>query len=252
MAAIPHKPEFFGLEESSREDPIEIDESELDPLPYFPSVPGPVTLETTPKQDLEAQLLMKFEKDLIDDMGPVKPIVGPNSQVDPNSKASQVLAKRTKGSLSIKSLAFRNRFITEYIADFDPELAWIRAGGGGKKENARNRGKQLLREAYVSRKVREMIDIMDEKELINRNRVIAGFVKEASYHGPGASHAARVAALKGLSGILGMEQVNVNVKGKVDHTVRGGVMVVPVVPGSDDWEKLAANSQKQLKEDVRS
>lgn len=80
-----------------------------------------------------------------------------------------------------------------------------------------------------------------------RQRLISQLEEQASYHGPGSSHAARVAALKQLCLMYGFEapkQTNVNVG------VQSGVMLVPMTGSMGDWEKAASESQKKLQEDT--
>jgi Terminase small subunit len=141
----------------------------------------------------------------------------------------------------------RDRFIAEYIRDWDRTAAFIRSGG--PFTTAGKQSWEYLHEPYVQNKLASLIKAMDEAELIDNKTILMGLITEARFNGIGASHAARVTAWKTLAQIKGMEKVVV--KGDINHNVRGGVMVVPVVPGSDTWEQLASNSQKQLREDVR-
>jgi hypothetical protein len=164
------------------------------------------------------------------------------------SKLGGKLSRRTLENLSPKMLEIRNKFISEFLRDWNGPMAYIRAGGPAT--TATKMASEFLREPYVSSRIWEVIDSMEEAELITRKRVIAMLVREANYMAIGASHGARVAALGKLSTILGMDQVNINVHGEVDHNIRGGVMLVPMT-SPKDWERLAGESQKQLKEEVR-
>jgi phage terminase small subunit len=164
-------------------------------------------------------------------------------------RESQRLSRRTEENLTPRMKAMRDRFIAEFLVDWSGPNAYIRAGGPAS--TAAKMASEYLREPYVTKKIYEVLESMEEAEIISRKKVLAGLIREAHYQGIGASHGARVSAWSKLANILGMEQVNVRVEGNVDHNVRGGVMVVPVVPGTDAWEQLASNTQKQLKEDVR-
>src|SRR5574340_1069551 len=117
MAAIPTKPEMELFTYDEVEEIPELPQLDSS-LEDFPPVPGPITLESTPRQDQEAAEILSKEKELLADKEPPRPLLFPDNKVDPNSQASQRFAKRNKASLSLKSLAFRNRFIAEYIVDF--------------------------------------------------------------------------------------------------------------------------------------
>lgn len=143
--------------------------------------------------------------------------------------------------------ARRDRFIAEYVKDWRPTDAYIRAGGPAT--TASKQSWEYLHEPYVAQKIRQYIDASSEESLVNAKTVIMGLLREANYTSVGASHGARVSALMGLARILGIEKTVV--KGDLNHNIRGGVMVVPVVPGSDEWEQLASAQQQKLKEEVR-
>jgi hypothetical protein len=163
-----------------------------------------------------------------------------------HSQSKERMALRTQENLTPKMKMIRDRYIAEYLVDFNGPKAYIRAGGPAT--TAAKMSSQFNHEPYVLKKIQECIDSLEEAEIINRKRVLAGLVREANYSGIGASHGARVAAYGTLSKILNMQQTNINLKG--DIKVRGGIMVVPVA-SPEDWEKLAQVSQKQLKDDVR-
>lgn len=165
------------------------------------------------------------------------------------AKTKKKLALRTEQNLTPKMKEIRDRFIAEFLRDFNGPNAYIRAGGPAT--TAVKMANTFLHEPYVAKRIWEVVELLEEEQIISRKRILAGLVREANYMGIGASHGARVAAYGKLANILGMEQTNVNVKGKIDHTHKGGVMVVPITPGSDAWEQLAEATQKQLKDDVR-
>jgi hypothetical protein len=146
-----------------------------------------------------------------------------------------------------KLKARRDRFISEYIRDFDSTGAFIRAGG--PCTTAAKQSWEYLHEPYVLARLQEVVKAMAEVDLIDNKVILMGLIKEARFCGIGASHGARVTAWKTLAQIKGMEKTVVS--GDINHNVRGGVMIVPVMPSSDQWEQLASNSQKLLKEDVR-
>lgn len=170
----------------------------------------------------------------------------PGRKANEDNKQGRKLKRRTLENLSPKMKEKRDRFITEYVKDFNGPMAYVRAGG--PYTSAVKMSGEYLREPYVASRIWEVIDSMEEAELITRKHVIAMFIREANYQGMGASHGARVAAIGHLAKVLGMEQTNVNVKG--DIKFRGGVMLVPA-PDPMSWEQAAAEAQRQLKEDVR-
>lgn len=161
-----------------------------------------------------------------------------------HSQSKERIARRTEENLTPKMKERRDRFIAEYLVDFNGPRAIIRAGGS--YTTAEKISSQFLHEPYVLKKIRETIDLLEEKNIINRQRVLAMLVREANYTGQGASHGARVSAASKLASILGMD-APIKVEGKFAH----GVMLVPMTSSKEDWEKLAQQSQAQLKEDVR-
>ncbi len=154
----------------------------------------------------------------------------------------KALLRMTEENLTPRMKARRDAFIAEYLVDWSGPNAMIRSGGS--PSTACKLARQYLHEPYVAKKIRECIDALEEAGLINRKRVLAGLVREANYHGIGASHGARVSAYGVLAKILGMEAAQ-----KVD--VKVGVMVVPMAATPEDWEKQAIEGQAKLKSDVR-
>lgn len=170
----------------------------------------------------------------------------PGRKANEDNKQGRKLKRRTLENLTPAMKAKRDRFITEFVKDFNGPMAYVRAGG--PYTSAVKMSGEFLREPYVAQRIWEVIDSLEEAEIINRKHVLAGLVREANFTGIGASHGARVSAYAHLAKILGMEQTNINLKG--DIKFRGGVMLVPA-PDPMAWEQAAAEAQKQLKEDVR-
>ena len=164
---------------------------------------------------------------------------------NPLSKTSRMLAGRTADRLTPDMKRRRDLFITELIKDWSPVNAVLRSGGAVSTRV--KTAHQLMREPYVQQELAKYIDQAKESDIINRNRVLAGLVKEANFQGFGSSHGARVSAFGKLATILGMDAP---IKHQVE--VHGGVMVVPMTKNLDDWEVVAEEKQKLLKEDVRS
>lgn len=85
----------------------------------------------------------------------------------------------------------------------------------------------------------------DEEE--TRNSILKRLWRESNYRGAGSSAAARIAALKSVAEITGVEAPK-----KVDVTNNsGGMLLVPVMDVSA-WEAEAERSQTALKEAARA
>lgn len=147
------------------------------------------------------------------------------------------------GSLPQSQLDLRDRFVAQYVIDYDSIEATKRLGYPG--DFARDIAAKFMNCPYVALKVQKY---EDEQELEGnldqeQRRLVAQLRKEAAYYGPGSSHAARVAALGKLASI---RKLDAPIKHQMDVTNRGGVMVVPGVVSLEDWEKAAMESQEQL------
>lgn len=166
-------------------------------------------------------------------------------RANPNSQTSRKLANRTEDRLTPQMKLARDKFISEFLVDHCAVKAVIRSGGVAT--TAAKKAHEYMREPYVLQRINEMIDILKADQIVNSNRVLAGLVREANYQGIGASHGARVSAYGKLATILGMDAP---IKHQVQ--IQGGVMVVPMTANLNDWETVAEEKQKLLKEDVRS
>lgn len=83
------------------------------------------------------------------------------------------------------------------------------------------------------------------KEDVKRH-VLSSLWKESKKVGAGTQQAARIAALRAIGDLTGIEPPK---QVSVDHT-NGGVLAVPCMD-INDWEKQSENTQKLLKETVR-
>lgn len=139
----------------------------------------------------------------------------------------------------------RERFATEYIQDFNPTEAARRVGFDG--DYAVEAGRKLMTEVVTARLIQERLSAYDPSVHLSLGRVVGLLVKEGTREGPGASHAARVAALTNAAKIVGVGEANKN----QTEVILGGVMVVPAAPATiEQWEAQAAHSQAKLKADV--
>jgi hypothetical protein len=164
---------------------------------------------------------------------------------DPNSGTQRRAARRTAENLSDSAKAFRDRFVTEYLYDFNATQAYIRAGGKSKRPH--KDGYLIRHEAYVSHEIQKAIEAMDAGKIVSQQRAIGWMAREANHFGPDASHGARVSAITQL---LKAQALAEGAK-QGALAARGGVMVVSEVTSVDDWEKRAAQAQAKLKEEVR-
>lgn len=170
--------------------------------------------------------------------------LNPAKQTKLHSQSKERIARRDEKHLTPKMRERRDKFIVEYLFDWNGPNAYIRAGGPAT--TATKMAAQYLKEPYVLQKIKETVDALEEAQLINRQRILAGLVREAHYHGIGASHGARVSAWAKLASIKGMD-APLKIEGKFAH----GVMMVPMAKNRDEWERIAEEAQKQLKEEVK-
>lgn len=190
---------------------------------------------------------------------PPKPVAGGAKTkggaipLDPNSKTSQAIAKKTEANLSPKQKARADEFVLQYLVDFNATRAFIRMKGELDPFDevdlnyASNAGYQMTRWPYVAQRIEEAMREAEQKNIVSVNDVLFGLKREAHYHGVGASHSARVGSWGKLATILGMDQKKV----EQNLAMRGGVMIVPATDNLEDWESRAASTQAALKEEVR-
>jgi hypothetical protein len=137
------------------------------------------------------------------------------------------------------------QFVSEYIKDFCGRAAMQRMGIESKGRDAR--ATEWLREPYAQHLLDKLLRTMDEKAIVSRNTVLAGLLRESNYKGIDGHASSRVAALRALAKILGMEITKI--EGSMN--VNGGVMAIPCFGSLDDWEKIASQKQSELKQEVR-
>lgn len=152
--------------------------------------------------------------------------------------------------LSPKEQELRDKFVDEYLLDFDQTAAAIRVGFSASF--AATYAEKFMCEPYVRKRLAEKQTALAEDERaeadLDRRRIRAALMREAHYRGPGSSHAARVAALGKLASIRDMDAPT---KIKADLSMRGGVMMIPAIANLEDWEKAAQASQTSLQEDAK-
>lgn len=163
------------------------------------------------------------------------------------AKAAAKAAAATEDNIPLKKKLFLDRFIYEYLHDFNSSMAYIRAGG--TVDHATTGGPESLRTAYVQQQLRMVSNQLDEEQIVTRNEVLLGIKKEANYHGDDGSSSARVRAWGMLAKIKGMDTPTVIEP--EDDKPRGGVMEVPMAVTDVEWQEVASQSQLSLKNDVR-
>lgn len=172
---------------------------------------------------------------------------------NPNSASSKKIALKTEKNLTTKQQAMADEFVLQYLRDFKPKAAYIRAQNHMNPfdeiadSTAMVNGNAMLRWPYVQKKLHDAMQDAEEKNIVTRNEVLFGLKREANYYGVGASHGARITGWSQLAKIMGMETKKV----EATLAMKGGVMIVPPVEGLDSWELRAAAAQANLKEAVR-
>jgi hypothetical protein len=157
-----------------------------------------------------------------------------------------------------REIAIRQKFVDQYLFDYDPLAAAIRVGW--PKEYAKEMSQRFMEEPYVlneikKRETKALIIDSDNPEAAKqqeaelRQYVLQSLIKQANYYGPGSSHAGRVAALAQISKLQGLEAAT-RIKQEINTTNGEGVFVVPGVVNAEDWAKMAAEHQAQLAEEV--
>lgn len=170
------------------------------------------------------------------------------------SKHSQRLARMTEDNLTAQAKLRADRFVMQYLRDFNATQAFVRTQVEEGKpyeeidyNYSMNKGYQMTRWPYVAQKIQEAMEVAEEKNILTRAEVMYGMKREAYYTGSGASHGARVGAWAALAKMLGMDQKKL----EQNLAMKGGIMVVPATEDMDSWEQRAQAAQAALKEEVR-
>lgn len=144
----------------------------------------------------------------------------------------------------------RDAFVHEYMRDGDPVSACIRCGYD--KAYAEEVVKGFMSESYTLRVLATAMELSPtierQGEIVNMimNRL---FLESGNIFVPAQS---RVQAANHLSKMLGSDSPHNAPKLDDNGEIpKGGVMVVPPIGSSEDWEQTSRESQKKLKADVR-
>lgn len=108
----------------------------------------------------------------------------------------------------------QRRFVEEYCSNgFNATKAAIAAGYSEK--GARQVASDTLAKTYVQDAVQEFMSRATKKALVTTEMLVEKLLNESEYYGEGASHSARIAAVKVLTDYTGGFDKN---KQSVDHT----------------------------------
>lgn len=170
-------------------------------------------------------------------------------KVDPaNPFADTFIQLPVEQTLTAMEMALRDRFVVEYLKDYDNIRACLRLGY--TLAYAKEYGVRFMNESYVQSKLVEIETKPDElNREIERKRIRAGLWREANSFGLGSSHSARVVALAKLSAFEGMDaptRSKQELTGADGEPLGGGVFVVPGLMTTEQWEAAAAKQQEEL------
>lgn len=104
--------------------------------------------------------------------------------------------------LSAAEKDLRDRFVIQYLVDYDAYSAALRVGF--LKSVAHTYASELMEDPYVARQIssKELERKTNEATLGSKqSQIESWYLREANYRGPGSSHSARVAALNSLAKI---------------------------------------------------
>ena len=109
-------------------------------------------------------------------------------------------------TLTSTEKALRDRFVKEYMKDYDPLGAATRVGYSSSY--AGQFAGQFMQEPYTRSAIAKAEEALGggSDTVKHRKRVVAMLYREANARGPGTSHGARVAALGRISTMLGLDE----------------------------------------------
>lgn len=119
----------------------------------------------------------------------------------------------------------QQRFIDEYLIDFNATQAAIRAGYS--EDTAKQQGSRLLTNVDVRAAIDTAIRERSSRALLSQDAVLCGLLEEARYTGDGSSHSARVSAWAHIGKHLGMFIDRVHATGQQAQGVTSIQVVFP-------------------------
>lgn len=135
-------------------------------------------------------------------------------------------------------------FVENYLSCFNASEAARKMGYKGA--SASSQGWEYFHHEFTQAELTKRYQQHADENLAARNEIISMLYREANFFGEGSSHSARVKAQTQLSKIFGMETLRV--KAEVEHT--GGVMLIPMAQGLDEWKNIATTQQAALMADA--
>ena len=146
-------------------------------------------------------------------------------------------------------MELRDRFVQEYLTDYDPFKAAIRIGYA--PAYAKDFCQRFMQEPYVLGKIRDAeggtTDDLDVE--VQKKMIVTALWREAKNMGAGSTQAARVAALAKLSAFYGMDapkKSQTELTGPDGMPLGSGVFVVPGMMTAEEWAKQAEAQQEEL------
>lgn len=137
-----------------------------------------------------------------------------------------------------------DKFLFEYIYDYEPELAAIRCGI--KKPYAKNIALGFLDTQYFQLKLKEYNTeknaLLDDTELLRRD-LVRNLLDILRYNGAEVAQSARIAASKEITALMGLANKQ---ESNTEDEFKSGVMVVPASLPVGDWSNQAIASQAAL------
>lgn len=103
----------------------------------------------------------------------------------------------------------QERFVQEYLIDLNATQAAIRAGYSAK--TAAEQASRLLTKVNIAEAIEAGKRKSAEKAGITRDRILQGLLTEATFHGEGATHGARVSAWSALGKLTEGEIQNMTI-----------------------------------------
>ncbi len=134
----------------------------------------------------------------------------------------------------------QQRFIDEYLIDFNATQAAIRAGYS--QDTAKQQGSRLLSNVDVRAAIDTAIRERSSRALLSQDAVLCGLLEEARYTGEGSSHSARVSAWAHIGKHLGMFIDRVHATGQQAH----GITHIQLVAPDLDEHGMAKKAAKDM------
>lgn len=160
-----------------------------------------------------------------------------DAMADPTSV---LLSGRTEENLREADKIVRDAFCIEYCKLFDAKKA-MHAIGVVNPKTASTKGSVWLREPYCMNKIRELIRVLKDTDIIQRNEILAGVIKEAQNEvNDGSTRVAAWALLAKMTGAVVATKPS-----DTDPKIPMNVLLMPVVD-MNAWASQSAEMQRQL------